>query len=166
MYCKNCGKENTDDAVFCCRCGKPIQEKESGSQPSNVIVVRKKSSLAVIGSVFVIGIIGIVILCCAFFVYAGKQGGGKDAYACQLLSTLLKQNFGENAAQCKSFTVTTTPEWGIWFPELGVIKGGEDIGTAVLTNGTIMHDVTHDYRSGEHEIRVQSWGPLENYLME
>ena len=115
-------------------------------------------------SCFFVIIFGIIFFVVVFFFYANAQGSGKEKYACELLTSLLQQNFGENAAECKSFTVTTTPEWGLWFPEFGVIIEGQDIGTAVLSNGTVMRDVVHDYRSGHHKIRVQNWGKRQDYL--
>jgi hypothetical protein len=34
MYCKNCGKEHNDDALFCAFCGESIVEKEPEKKPA------------------------------------------------------------------------------------------------------------------------------------
>lgn len=33
MYCTKCGKENRDEAVFCCGCGAPIRRREESKEP-------------------------------------------------------------------------------------------------------------------------------------
>ena len=34
MYCKHCGKEIPNDAVFCCYCGKKLDDTPAGSEIS------------------------------------------------------------------------------------------------------------------------------------
>lgn len=53
MYCKNCGKEHSDDALFCSYCGESIVEKEPEKKPA-----RCWSIFAKVGEV--LGIITIV----------------------------------------------------------------------------------------------------------
>ena len=33
MYCKHCGKELEDGAIFCTRCGKPVQGQPVKKEP-------------------------------------------------------------------------------------------------------------------------------------
>lgn len=171
MYCKNCGNEIADESVFCNKCGKAIQSDDADDLVefnAESTLQKKKERKKSFGkgclNFLVIVFLGIVLVVVGFFFYANSQGSGKDSYACNLLSSLLQQNFGENAAECITFTPTVTSKKGLWFPEFGVIIDGQDIGSAVLSNGTIMHDVIHDYRRDGHQIRVQNWGKRQDYL--
>lgn len=67
MYCKHCGKELEDGAIFCTRCGKPVQgqpvkkepeksekknhsvKKKTSKKPARVIMAAAVLALAVAG---------------------------------------------------------------------------------------------------------------------
>ena len=47
-YCTKCGSEIPDDAKFCIKCGRPVDQKEASSQPKrdnseNKAVVNRKA---------------------------------------------------------------------------------------------------------------------------
>lgn len=63
-YCKNCGKENLDDAQFCLSCGAQLENAaEAVVEPYSM---PKKSSLGKVS--MILGIIGaaLSIVCCCF----------------------------------------------------------------------------------------------------
>lgn len=175
MYCENCGAEISNESAFCSKCGKPVQKKNGSDGQENLVVkenplidkvdveakkARRKGCLNVVIVLFV----GFVVFAIAYVFYASSQGENKDAYACQLVSSLLRQNFGEKAAHCKSYTVRMSPEKGLWIPEIGIIIDGQDIGTAVLSNGTVINNILHTYRNGQHEVKVQEWSSPSDYM--
>ena len=135
MYCEKCGAEITEDSSFCKKCGNAVKKQQDDKKQGPVILANplyddeKKLNIGkVCRNVFLVLLIGIVIFVVAFVFYAHSQGESKDGYACQLVTSLLRQNFGDNAAQCKSYTVKASPKNGLWIPEIGIIIDGQDIG--------------------------------------
>ena len=70
MYCKNCGKELKDDAVFCSGCGSPIKAavKSSAETVAAASAEDKKLSVKeIVGGLLGIGLIIVLIISCRQF---------------------------------------------------------------------------------------------------
>ena len=67
-FCPHCGKENTEDAVYCVNCGKEIEQpQEPNNQPSQM-AGQYPSGSTVGKSSLILGIFSLVctVICCCF----------------------------------------------------------------------------------------------------
>ena len=89
MFCKNCGKELNDHAIFCPGCGVSIKPKIS--EPKNVAVATVYNVYAIIGFIcsFLIPIVGLVFGCMGYdFAKKNNSNGKKMSIASIILSSI------------------------------------------------------------------------------
>lgn len=66
MYCKNCGKELKDDAIFCTGCGSPTKAAAKSSAAAST-EEKKLSAKEIVVGLLVIGLIIVLIINCRQF---------------------------------------------------------------------------------------------------
>ena len=57
MFCRNCGQQNDDRAVFCVNCGKPLKKevkKEQGNMQQNAPKKSQKTLWMLIGGIVIL----------------------------------------------------------------------------------------------------------------
>lgn len=85
MFCKYCGKEIADTAVFCTNCGKQVKESNTpannapinNTPANNIYVPRDENTIAIVGFVFSF-FIAIVGLICSIIGYRKAVNEGAD----------------------------------------------------------------------------------------
>ena len=71
MFCKNCGKEISDEAVICPNCGVPVQKEQAP--------VEQKNTIATVGLVlsFFVSVVGLILSIVGLKKSAELNGAGK-----------------------------------------------------------------------------------------
>lgn len=85
MFCKYCGKEIADTAVFCTNCGKQVKETNApvnntpvnNTPNNNIYVPRDENTIAIVGFVFSF-LIALVGLICSIIGYRKAVNEGAD----------------------------------------------------------------------------------------
>ena len=62
MFCRNCGQQNDDRAVFCVSCGKPLKKETQKEQENIRQTAQKKSHKSVV--MLSVGIVILLVAIC------------------------------------------------------------------------------------------------------
>jgi len=134
-YCRKCGAELAENAIFCAKCGNPVAVQVTEGKPG---VVRRKSSLspmaivgiAVAAVAILVALVAIPILLGGWFPFTQVVGSGNAITQQEFLSGFVSVDVGSgfkvDIAQANSFKILITADDNL-FEYIQVTKTGSTL---------------------------------------